>query len=136
IDFPDIEQRRLRLLGLAVDGERPDQLFLPVPVLRDVDLEQKVVLARVEDRRLPAVGGAGIEAILRADGNDWLLDVVPVQVPEDHVEAAVRYALPAFIDRDDRLSRLEPDVKLCRLRLSNEWSGREREQDDDPRGMR
>jgi hypothetical protein len=72
---------------------------------------------------LATVGGAGVESILRADWNDRLLDVVPVQVPEDHVEAAVGHTLPALIDRDDRLSRLEADVKLGRLRLREQADG-------------
>ena len=94
--------------------------FLPVPVLRHVHPEEEVVLARIEVRRLAAIRGPGLEAVLGADGDAQLLDMVPVQVPEHHVEAAVGHAFPSFVDGHDRLPGVEPDVELGRLRLRDE----------------
>src|SRR5262249_29999028 len=85
--------------------------------LRHVDAEEEVVLAWIEVCRLTAIGRPGIEVVLRADGQGELLDMVPVQVAEHHVEAAIRDALPAFEDRHDGLTRIEADVQLGRLRL-------------------
>src|SRR5262249_62153052 len=101
---------------------RQDEFLFPVPVFRNFHPEEKVVLARVEVGRLAAIGGTWVESILRADGNRQLLDMVPVQVPEHHVEAAVRNAFPSLVDGNDVLTRVETDVELCRLRLRDERS--------------
>src|SRR5258708_13520345 len=46
--------------------------------------------------------------------------MVPVQVAEHHVEAAVGHALPPFVHGHDTLPRLELGVELGRLRLRKE----------------
>src|SRR5262249_14736807 len=52
--------------------------------------------------------------------NDRLFDVVPVQITEHHVEAAVGDAFPSLVDGNDALAGVEADVQLGRLRLRGE----------------
>src|SRR5262249_8865989 len=120
IDLPDVQERRARPLRLAVDGHGPDQLFLAIPIARHVDAEDVVVLAGIEVFRLTAIRGSRLEAVLRADRNDRLFDVVPVQITEHHVEAAVGDAFPSLVDGNDALAGVEADVQLGRLRLRGE----------------
>src|SRR6185436_4532389 len=64
IDFPDIEERRARLVRLPVGDDGPHQLLLPVPIFRDVDAKEEVVLSWIEVRRLPAIGRTRFEVVL------------------------------------------------------------------------
>ena len=86
-----------------------------------------MILAGIEDGRLATIGGTRIEAVLQADRNDRLFNVVSIQIAEDHVERAVGRALPALVYRDDRLSRFESDMELSRLRLGVQADGREQQ---------
>jgi hypothetical protein len=66
IDLPLGLEPAVRALGLAVDDNGPDQLAVARPILGHVDREQVAIGARVEKRRLPAVGTAG--SMLLSDG--------------------------------------------------------------------
>jgi hypothetical protein len=103
VDLPGRHQRRERLLGPAVRCQRPDQILL-APVLRYAHLEHVLLPPRVEVRRLSLVHSARLERVVGPDRNVDFLLVIPVHVPEDHVEAAIGIALPAFEDRDDVLA--------------------------------
>jgi hypothetical protein len=62
-------------------------------------------------RRLVLIDAARLHRVVGADGDVDLLLVVPVHVAEDHVEAAVGVALPAFEDRDDVLAGGVADLR-------------------------
>ena len=100
-------------LGLAVAGQGPDEILL-APVFRHADGEDVLLAARVEVRRLTLVDAARLERVVRPDRHVDLFLVVPVHVAEDHVEAAVGVALPAFEDRDNVLARRVTNLRQRR----------------------
>ena len=110
VDLPDRHQRAVRLLGLAVARQRPDQILL-APVLRHAHREDVLLAPRIEVRRLSLIDAARLERVVRADRHVDLLLVVPVHVAEDHVEAAVGVALPAFEHGDDVLAGGVADLR-------------------------
>ena len=77
--------------------DRPDELLLS-EVLRHSYGELPAADARVKVSRLTLIRTAGFDAVIGSDGNGKFLDVVAVQVPEMHGEAAVGVPRPAFED--------------------------------------
>ena len=82
-------------------------------VLRDGDLEDVLVAARHEVRRLPAIA-ARLERVVGPDRDVDFLFVVAVHVAEPHVEGAVGIDVEPFVHRRDGLAR--PMAKVDELR--------------------
>ena len=87
-----------RAVGPAVGGDRPDELLV-TPVGRHAHAEGETLAPRIEERRLSPVGVTRLEVVVGTDRDIEVLFVVAVQVPEEHVEAAVGVLLPPFEDR-------------------------------------
>ena len=68
--------------------------------------------ARVKVRRLSQIGSLRFDVVGRTDRDDDFLDVVSVEVSEDHVEGAVGEPLPSFEDGNDGLSRVVADAQV------------------------
>jgi len=104
-------ERGVRSFGLPMRDERPRE-FLVAEVLRDANRKQEHVAARVEMRRLPLIGPAGIDVVVRTDGQIEFFLPVRVHVPEEHREGAVVVLPPALVRRRDALPA---GVRVLRL---------------------
>src|SRR5206468_8394638 len=80
---------------LAVRGQRPGDLAF-TEIGRDLDRKQSVLPAGQKMRRLPAIGTAGIDVVVRPDRNVELLLLVAVEVSEQKAEGSVGVAEPSL----------------------------------------
>src|SRR6185369_16124139 len=73
---------------------------------RHGDSENSPLAASREMRGLAWVGPAGLDAVIRPDGNVRLFLAVAVEVPEQNAEGPVRIREPAFESSCDALPRV------------------------------
>src|SRR5207302_5639109 len=97
LDLPFRLQPPDRFFGFSPNGEGPHQLLLG-PVPRHGHAEGIAVSPGIKERRLPTIRAARFDDVVRPDGNGRLLDIIPVQVPEAHREAAVGVPRPPLED--------------------------------------
>ena len=122
-------ERGVRLVGLAVDRQRPDDL--PVAeVGRHVDPEDEAVAARLEQRRLPQVRPARLHAVVRADRDERFFVPVAVEVAEGQVERSVRALLPAVEGGGDVLAGAVHDLAAGLARAGRQQQRRRGRRDD------
>ena len=124
-------------VGEAVGDDRPAQ-FLGPEILRQLDREHAPLPPGIEVRRLPLIGRAGLDAIVRAGGNVELLLRVAVEVADQDVLRAVLVEVPAFKGRrhagsalanrrgERQRARRLADARL--LRVHERRAGRARQQ--------
>src|SRR5437773_9351484 len=66
-EFPERQQRRVRLLRLAVGPQRPHEILL-APILGDADLEDELLAAWIEVGWLSLVDRARLNGVVRTHG--------------------------------------------------------------------
>src|SRR6185295_6632898 len=93
-----------RLLGLSVRRQGPNDIFLP-PVLGDLHAKHESMAAGIEVGRLGLLERRRLDSVCRSERDNQLFPVVPVDVPEHHVEGTVAVLFPALEERSDALSR-------------------------------
>src|SRR5437762_8424021 len=102
IDFAEGHQRSVRFFRTSMGGQRPHELLL-APILWDPHFEDVLLSSQIKVRRLPTIN-AWLERVVRPDWDVEFLVVIPVQVTEDYVEAAVGHSFPALENRNDILA--------------------------------
>jgi hypothetical protein len=133
IDLPHRFERADDLVRLPVRSQAPHQ-FLIAEIFRHHDLEDVLVAARREVRRLPAIA-ARLERVRLADRQIDRLLVIAVHIAEPHVERAVRVDVEALVDRRDALARrVAHGDELRRGLLRQHAGGRDSRGDEGKRG--
>ena len=120
-----------RRVGAAMGGNRPHELFVS-PVRRHSHAPDKTLPPRVEIGRLSLIGIARLEEVVWPDRDVELLFVVPVQIAEDHVEAAIGVLLPAL---EHRLQVLSAVIGLSNRNGHARDDERARDGNEDGRAM-
>ena len=103
IDLPHGVERAGDAQRLPVRRQRPDKLAVLRKIVRHRHLEDVLVAARYEVRRLPAIA-ARFEGVRRAGWNVDRLFLVAVHVAEPHVVGAVGVDIEALVHGRDALS--------------------------------
>src|SRR5213083_300812 len=102
-DLFDRQQLAVRFLGLAVGRDGPRDHLFP-EILRHPHSKHPALSPREEVRRLTAIRAARFNEVAGAGRYRELFLPVPVEVPEHHVEAAIRIANPPLEVRHDVLT--------------------------------
>ena len=138
IDLPHRVEPSDRLLELPTNPQIPYQFFV-VPVARHPHAKGLAIHTRVEERRLPLVAFTRLHPVVRADRHMHFLDMVPVDVTEVHLVAAIRVPRPPVKEWGDGLSRAELEIERVGLRggcsrhAENEGESQDTDRRDPPR---
>ena len=92
------DRRELR----PVRGDGPDEVTILWPIRWEHNLERELLAAPaggLEDRRLPAIGPAGLNVVVGSDGHTQPLLEIAIQIAEPHRVGAVGVLFPALVHR-------------------------------------
>src|SRR3989442_1137508 len=106
-------------------SQRPYHLLIRVPLFRHCHFKEESLPSRVEMCRLTSIA-AWNDRVVWADRDIDLLLVVPVEIPEDHIERPVGVSLPALKGGSDILAPRVLHLAACARRRYDDQGQRQR----------